>query len=362
MAKQLQLSIPTPCHEDWDNMTPVDKGKFCGSCQKQVVDFSNMNDRQVAEFFKKPSTGSVCGRFMADQLERGIEIPRKRIPWLKYFFQFAIPAFLLSIKSSSAKAQGTVTVVKTNKTSKQIVGEPLMAKCSKPLMGDTMIVTPVKYPVETVKGEISNITTKEWSRTIYGNVMDEKGECLPGVSIMIKGTRIGVSADNNGQFRILAKTGNELVLSGAGLETTEVIVGSGNSISIVVKRLVLKGGEIVVTMVGAVVRRPVRKEIKNVPLMKENVANPSGNLFKVFPNPIESGNSINIEIQKLEEGYYSLQLLDQSGQSVHQQEIWIDAEARLLSIDVPSVAAGSYFLSLINKKSGKRSVEKIIIQ
>ena len=96
MSKKLQLSIPTPCHEDWDDMTPVQqarpddpfgRGKFCGSCQKQVVDFSNMSDRQVAEFFKKPSTGSVCGRFMTDQLDRSIEIPKKRIPWLKYFFQ-----------------------------------------------------------------------------------------------------------------------------------------------------------------------------------------------------------------------------------------------------------------------------------
>jgi hypothetical protein len=62
-----------------------------------------MSDRQVAEFFKKPSTGSVCGRFMTDQLERDIEIPKKRIPWLKYFFQFAIPAFLVSIRASRKK-------------------------------------------------------------------------------------------------------------------------------------------------------------------------------------------------------------------------------------------------------------------
>ena len=97
MGKKIQLSVPKPCHEDWDAMTPVDKGKFCGSCQKQVVDFSNMSDREVAVFFKKPSTGSVCGRFMTDQLERDLEIPKKRIPWLKYFFQFVIPAFLVCV-------------------------------------------------------------------------------------------------------------------------------------------------------------------------------------------------------------------------------------------------------------------------
>ncbi len=48
MSKKLQLTIAEPCHENWENMSPVDKGKFCGSCQKQVVVFSDMSDRQVA--------------------------------------------------------------------------------------------------------------------------------------------------------------------------------------------------------------------------------------------------------------------------------------------------------------------------
>jgi len=80
MSKKLQLQIPAPCHENWESMTPVEKGCFCGSCQKQVVDFSDMSDREIAMFFKRPSTGSVCGRFMQDQLNRDIEIPGKRIP------------------------------------------------------------------------------------------------------------------------------------------------------------------------------------------------------------------------------------------------------------------------------------------
>src|ERR1044071_9403993 len=105
MKKHIQLSIPTPCHEDWGNMNPVETGRFCNSCQKQVVDFTNMSDRDVALFFKKPSTDSVCGRFMREQLDRDIAIPQKRIPWLKYFFQFALPAFIVSAK---ATAQGKI--------------------------------------------------------------------------------------------------------------------------------------------------------------------------------------------------------------------------------------------------------------
>ncbi|MFL5807883.1 MAG: hypothetical protein ACJ749_00100, partial [Flavisolibacter sp.] len=95
--KKLNLAIPKPCHENWDGMSPSEKGKFCGSCQKTVIDFTSMNDRQLAEFFKKPKTG-VCGRFFNDQLHREIIIPKKRIAWFKYFFQITWPAFVLVLK------------------------------------------------------------------------------------------------------------------------------------------------------------------------------------------------------------------------------------------------------------------------
>jgi TonB-linked SusC/RagA family outer membrane protein len=88
------------------------------------------------------------------------------------------------------------------------------------------------------------------NRTISGTVTDEKGDALPGVSVSIKGTRTGVSADNNGQFRILAKAGDVLVVSGAGLEQTESTVGSGSAIAIQVKRIVITGTEVVVTALG----------------------------------------------------------------------------------------------------------------
>ncbi len=86
--------------------------------------------------------------------------------------------------------------------------------------------------------------------TVTGTVTDEKGDPLPGASITIKGTRTGVSADNNGQYRLLAKPGDVLVVSGAGLEPTEATIGYGGSVNISVKRLVIAGTEVVVTAGG----------------------------------------------------------------------------------------------------------------
>jgi hypothetical protein len=109
MGKSIQLSITDPCHENWDSMTVAEQGRFCASCQKQVVDFTTMSDAQLAAFFKKPSTSSVCGRFYDDQLNRDMQTTKKSIPWIKYFFQFALPTFLMSAR---AVAQGGVSIKK----------------------------------------------------------------------------------------------------------------------------------------------------------------------------------------------------------------------------------------------------------
>lgn len=66
----MKISINEPCHENWDKMTPNDKGAFCLSCQKNVVDFSNKTLSQIKDFFKKKAGNeSVCGRFDESQLD-----------------------------------------------------------------------------------------------------------------------------------------------------------------------------------------------------------------------------------------------------------------------------------------------------
>jgi len=63
--KKFNLSIPKPCHENWEQMTPAEQGRFFGACQKTVVDFTHMSDRELAAFFRK-SIGSPCGCLLHD--------------------------------------------------------------------------------------------------------------------------------------------------------------------------------------------------------------------------------------------------------------------------------------------------------
>jgi hypothetical protein len=336
MSKKLQLTIPKPCHENWEAMTDVQRGKFCGSCQKQVVDFTNMSDRQLAEFFKKPSTGSVCGRFMNDQLEREIEIPKKRIPWLKYFFTIALPAFFISKASAQSPLKmGKVTRPALRDTTKTITVPPvrmlgMVAPLIQPVVkGDTVVMEEV---IVTTPIKIRACGTEGNSITL--GIPSVKG--LPFLSGKVSGPVIATTTESSkvdiSKTRDLSKS--------AGVNLQDHLVGT---VGMVMVSHHSNKKEIVIDTI------PAKIEIQQAAM-------------KIFPNPVASGGSINLELKDIAEGYYSYELFTLSGQQIQQKEIWIDAEAKVLNIGLPSLAACNYFISLVNRKSRQKFTEKIIVQ
>lgn len=109
------------------------------------------------------------------------------------------------------------------------------------------------------------------NRTITGTVTDENGAPVQGASVRIKGTRTGVAADNTGVFRILAKTGDVLQITG-GIEPIEVTVGTDNTITVRAKRAVVAGTEVVVTALG-IRRRPKELGYANTTIKSEQIMN-----------------------------------------------------------------------------------------
>ncbi len=109
--QQVQLSIPSPCHENWDKMTADAQGKFCQVCAKQVIDFTSLNDEQVLTYFtNKENSNNTCGRMQADQLERKMykwEFSKSR----KWYLNIAAFFFLLFGKPATAQdVMGKVAV------------------------------------------------------------------------------------------------------------------------------------------------------------------------------------------------------------------------------------------------------------
>lgn len=61
--------------------------------------------------------------------------------------------------------------------------------------------------------------------TLKGNVIDnDSNESLSGVTLLIKGTSLGTSTDFDGNFTIISKVGDTLVVSFLGMKTQEIVI------------------------------------------------------------------------------------------------------------------------------------------
>lgn len=68
----MKITIPKPCHENWEMMTPEDKGRFCAVCSKTVRDFTNASDEEIINVFSTTSE-NICGNFNESQLDRDLQ-------------------------------------------------------------------------------------------------------------------------------------------------------------------------------------------------------------------------------------------------------------------------------------------------
>src|SRR6187399_793357 len=104
-----KITIPTPCHEDWNKMTPDETGRHCRACAKSVVDFTHMSDEEVKHFFvNKKGDERVCGRFKQIQLHRiVIELPQNifsiQMPLWKKFLAACLVVFSTTLFSCETK-------------------------------------------------------------------------------------------------------------------------------------------------------------------------------------------------------------------------------------------------------------------
>ncbi|WP_343330967.1 hypothetical protein [Polaribacter staleyi] len=77
MNSKLKITIPKPCHENWNKMTQKEKGKFCSSCSKTVIDFTKKTTSEITDYLIKNKKKRVCGHFYKKQLNSiTIEIPK----------------------------------------------------------------------------------------------------------------------------------------------------------------------------------------------------------------------------------------------------------------------------------------------
>lgn len=143
--KTFAISIPKPCHEDWNKMTPDAKGAFCGSCQKSVYDFSKKTDEEIIAVFEKEEKGKVCGRFTPAQLSQPVvSYGNPTITSRLAIFAYALLMVFGAALFNGADAYGQ----------EMTKGEMKVKMMGKPVM------RPIETPVANAK-EVTKDTIKE---------------------------------------------------------------------------------------------------------------------------------------------------------------------------------------------------------
>jgi hypothetical protein len=64
------INIPKPCSEDWNEMTPNEKGAFCQKCAKDVYDFTGKSPDEIRQVLTLNMANPVCMRIQPKQLDQ----------------------------------------------------------------------------------------------------------------------------------------------------------------------------------------------------------------------------------------------------------------------------------------------------
>ncbi len=108
-SKKIQISIPKPCSEDWSNMTPTERGRFCAMCTKEVVDFTGLTDQELVSTLMKFGE-STCGRVRQTQLEKEFMLVSEQSSsrTKRFWNERIFASSMLALSLGSSKAQSPV--------------------------------------------------------------------------------------------------------------------------------------------------------------------------------------------------------------------------------------------------------------
>ena len=156
--RKIQIDIPEPCNQNWEDMKSCGLNRYCQKCDKEIIDFSFYSDRALVKMIEE-NKGRICGRFKKGQLNRELLIAEKRKSFFANFSASWIGFWLfLSSPFQSVKAQ-----VKTE-------------------------ISPEMKTVDSNRYYIS------------GTVVNENNESLPFVKIKLFELGLKALTDINGSF------------------------------------------------------------------------------------------------------------------------------------------------------------------
>lgn len=188
----MAISIPKPCSESWQNMTPTQKGAFCALCSKEVVDFTQMTKQEIVGYLA--TNKKACGRFETVQLQQLNKIERSSFKWPSIISLASILAI-----SAPITTFGQEPTIQLSDKHKQVSEES---------------VHPSNDDYVTIRG-----------------IVTESNTPMPAVKILVVGTDIKTETDFDGNYSLLLEKSKidsyTLEFSYVGMETKEVKLNKG---------------------------------------------------------------------------------------------------------------------------------------
>jgi len=348
--QQIQLSIPEPCHENWQNMTPTQQGRFCNACAKQVIDFSNMSDTAVLNYFYTLKNEKVCGRVFTDQLERTIAMPKYPAKKLFWHWNYITMLFLFFSKTNIAKAQGAIKAV----TQLQFSNTDKPAVINNVLAGRT-------GKIAVSRGHI-----------FTGEITDKSGRPVSFASVQVIDTKYGVSADAFGKFSVKVNGPDSMIeISALGYEVKRLAIHD-----FTIQNIVLKKNEVTLDSV-VVVASQVQGRLSctaggiSVRVVNRNVFKDSvkaiitylNGAIKISPNPVQKGNSFSLSLKLKQTGAYNIQIIDAAGRVIVQRQINATAKEYTEQMQTSSIwSSGIYYVRVFNGKNNFISTSSFSLQ
>ncbi|MFM9910474.1 MAG: carboxypeptidase-like regulatory domain-containing protein [Chitinophagaceae bacterium] len=359
MQNKIRLQVAEPCHENWNQMTTADQGRFCQSCQKTVTDFSMMNDKEILHYLSNKGA-DTCGRFTNNQLNRTLVSDyKKKYSW-SYVWNIVLATFLTT---SAVNAQTKPAAPKKTTVSKK------------------KAIPKQEY----LLGAVAIVNTQQNNR-INGVVIDSKtNEPIPFASIFIKEINSGIAADSNGKFSlntIIDSTEITITVSAIGYTEQEYRVNNkGNTVNFYLDPKVQLLGEVEVIATPPPIRKELlectsvtvglmvtTKEISISEKIKRQVVDFTPVIFKkkevqIYPNPVVAGSIVMVSLSVYEPGNYSLELLNEDGHIVYREQITMQSKAQSLPIPTNiSWSKGIYWVRVSGNNSKKIYTAKLAIQ
>ncbi len=384
--KKIQINIPEPCQKNFAEMIPAKGGNFCDSCEKIVIDFTNMTDQEIANTFIK-NKGKICGQFRKDQLDRKINLTPSPInSYRGKAASILLSGFLTAGIANAQNNNQSLTVIENQQIINQSNLETNHKDNIQPSSDSSFVL---KFLIE-----------------------DDLGESLIGASIILKNNnKIGTTSDINGKAELIipkeitSKDSYTITISYTGYSTQEISYSKNNTNPSHVQLIQMTGGILlgspIVVVDGtksyprtlyAVIknwfykfkyyrgdrqenredrrdeRRKKRADRKATQLLKKKSSSKiiqlptqqfSVSLKNISPNPFSD--KINLEIYSEVKGDIQISLFDISGQKFYQvtQGLLIGNQNVFLNLKNIKLENGAYILHL-KEKNGQVQSRKVI--